>query len=299
MRYLVTGGAGFLGSHLVRALLDKGEVVVLDDFSTGDRARLRGLPVVVVTGDVADPEFAGAAVEGVGAVFHLAANPSVVQSISDPLATGHANDLGTIAILDAARRAGVEVCVFTSSCAVYGAAVPPCQESMPLAPMSPYAASKLAGEAYLQAATRCWGLRTVSLRLFNVYGPGQRPDGAYAAVVPKFAARIAAGESITIHGDGRQTRDFVHVSDVVRALCAAAEAGVSPPHPINIGSGQPTRLLDLVEAIARIQGVVVQPEFAPPRPGEVRHSHADIAAAARYLGWRPAIPLAAGLETLV
>ncbi|MCA8958158.1 MAG: NAD-dependent epimerase/dehydratase family protein [Planctomycetes bacterium] len=299
MRSLVTGGAGFIASHLIPELLKRGEVVVLDDFSSGKRERLAGLEVALVEGDVADPAIAARAVEGVETVFHLAANPSVVASMSNPMATGHANDMGTISILDAARRASVRSCVFTSSCAVYGGGEPPCVETMAIDPMSPYAASKLAGEAYMMSAARSYGMRAVSVRLFNVFGPGQDPDGEYAAVIPKFIQRLQAGSGITIFGDGSQTRDFIHVSDVVRGLLAASQVDATPPGPINLGSGVAVSLLDLVRVLGEIAGERVEPQFAAARTGEVLHSRADIRAAQRWLGWQPRVSLADGLRGMV
>lgn len=299
MKFLVTGGAGFIASHLLEELLPRGQVVVLDDFSTGKRERLAGLDVHLVEGDVAEPAVAAEAVRGVDVVFHVAANPSVVASISDPLATGHANDMGTISILDAARHAGVGTCVLTSSCAVYGGGKPPCSEDMPMDPLSPYAASKLAGEAYMIAASRSFGIKAVSVRLFNVYGPRQDPHGEYSAVIPKFLERVHAGQDIVIYGDGKQTRDFIHVKDVVRGLLAASEVEVAPPHAVNLGSGVATSLLDLVAAIQSIQGEARAPRFEAARVGEVLHSYADISVAARLLGWTPSIRLEDGLRAML
>jgi UDP-glucose 4-epimerase len=299
MRYLVTGGAGFIASHLLPELLPHGQVAVLDDFSTGKRERLDRLDVQLFEGDVADPVVAARAVRGADVVFHLAANPSVAKSLADPLATGHANDMGTISILHAAQRAGARSCVFTSSCAVYGGGQPPCVESMPVDPLSPYAASKLAGEAYMLSAARSSQLRTVSLRLFNVYGPGQDPDVEYAAVIPKFIERLQAGVPPTIFGDGSQTRDFVHVADVARGLIAAARIEVAPPHPINLGTGKAVSLLQLIEILGRVAGTDASPEFAPARVGEVLHSFADNTAAARWLDWTPTVALEDGLRSMI
>ena len=296
---LITGGAGFIGSHLLDDLIPRGDVVVLDDFSTGKRERLKGRDVRVVEGDIADSAAVEDALRGADIVFHLAANPSVISSVADPLDTCRVNDLGTVTLLQAARRAGIRTCVFASSCAVYGNGQPPCVETMPVEPLSLYAASKLAGEAYMLAAARSWDLRTVSLRLFNVYGPGQDPNGEYAAVIPKFVERITDDRPITIYGDGRQTRDFVYVKDVARALVAAAVVDKTPPHPINIASGRDTSLLDLVQKLAEVTGKSIEPSFAAARAGEVQHSRADIGAAERLLGWRPHVDLEGGLRSLL
>lgn len=301
---LVTGGAGFIGSNLIRSLLGSGASVrVLDDLSTGKRENIRDLEdrFEMVLGDVTDRGIVAAAVRGVETVFHLAALPSVERSIADPVAAHHVNATGTLAVLLAARDAGVRRVVYASSSAVYGdASTIPHDESMPVMALSPYAASKLAGETYCQAFTRSFGLETVSLRFFNVFGPRQDPDSEYAAVIPRFAARVLEGDRPTVFGDGRQTRDFTYIANVVQACILAAEAGPdSAGEAMNIGVGRATSLLELVAALGDIFGTAVEPEFAPGRAGEVRHSVADIMRAERLIGYRPLVDLRQGLTETV
>jgi UDP-glucose 4-epimerase len=301
--YLVTGGAGFIGSHLVEHLTAIGRRVrVLDDFSTGLRSNLASVRPApeVVQGDVADPAAVARAVEGVGVVFHLAALASVQKSVEAPGATHQVCATGTLHVLDAARKAGVRRVVYAASSSAYG--VPPGEvqtEQDPVQPLSPYAAAKLAGELYLQAFATTYGLETVRLRFFNIFGPRQRADSPYSGVIALFTAALTEGQTPMIHGDGLQSRDFTYVSDVVQALTRAAEvAGVSGK-VYNVGTGRATTVLDLVASLNRLLGTNVVPRHAPPRAGDVRHSRADISLARRELGYEPVVSFEQGLaETL-
>ncbi len=296
---LVTGGAGFIGSHLVEALTAAGRRVrVLDDFGTGVADNLAGVRPApeVVTGDVADPAAAAKAVAGAGVVFHLAALASVAKSLDAPHETHRACATGTLTVLDAARRAGVRRVVYAASSSAYG--VPPRDvqtEDDPVMALSPYAAAKLAGELYAQSFAASFGLETVRLRFFNVFGPRQRADSPYSGVIALFAAALSAGRTPVVHGDGLQSRDFVYVGDVVRALTSAAEAPGVAGKVYNIGTGRRTTVLDLVAALNRLLGTAVVPSHGPARPGDVRHSLADISRARRDLGFEPAVAFEEGL----
>ncbi|HEX6423571.1 MAG TPA: NAD-dependent epimerase/dehydratase family protein [Acidimicrobiales bacterium] len=298
MRALVTGGAGFIGSHLVDALVARGdEVVVLDNLATG---RLENVSdrVRFIEADVADEAAVALAVEGCEVVFHQAALGSVARSVERPLDSDSANVHGTLAVLQAAHRSGVGRVVLASSSSVYGGAERvPTPESAPLVPRSPYAVSKLAGEHYARVFWQLHGLETVSLRYFNVFGPRQRPDSQYAAVIPLFIDALLSGREPVVHGDGRQSRDFTFIADTVAAnLCAArAPADRCAGRAFNIARGAPTSLLDLLDALAGELGVTVTPRHTDPRPGDVRHSHADISVARRDLAYEPGVPLRDGL----
>src|SRR5215471_28039 len=299
MRTLVTGGAGFIGSHLVDALLARGDqVVVLDDLATGRLANVAP-GARFVEGDVADPAAVAGAAAGCEVVFHQAALGSVARSVDDPAASDRANVAGTLTVLTGARAAGVRRVVLASSSSVYGGAHQlPTPESAPLVPRSPYAVTKLAGEHYARVFWEIHGLETVALRYFNVFGPRQRPDSAYAAVIPAFLRARAGGEAPRIHGDGRQSRDFTYVADVVQAnlRAAAAPADGCAGRAFNVARGEPVTLLALLDAVAAAcGGPPVVPVHGPRRPGDVRHSHADIAAARRALGYAPSVTLAEGL----
>jgi UDP-glucose 4-epimerase len=287
---LVTGGCGFVGSHLVRALAGRGDRVrVLDDLSTGRRDNLPpNAQVELRKGDVADYAAVEAAMTGCEVVFHQAALASVPRSISDPLATHAADATGTLHVLEAARRAGVRRVIYAGSSSAYGNQPTPRKSETDLpSPLSPYAAAKLGGELYCQAYWHSYGLETVALRYFNVFGPGQDPTGPYAAVIPLFILRMLAGQRPTIYGDGRQTRDFTFVGNV-----AAGRV-------FNIGSGQAMSLLDLVAALNRILGTALAPMFEPSRTGDVRDSLADISLAQQMLGYCPDVSFEDGLERTV
>ncbi|MCC6050604.1 MAG: SDR family NAD(P)-dependent oxidoreductase [Thermofilum sp.] len=296
MRVLVTGGAGFIGSRLVARLAREGEeVVVLDDFSRGSEANLKGLEgtVRVVRGDVRDPRSVGEAARGAEGVVHLAALIDVAESVEKPDLYFDVNVRGTLNVLETARSA--EVFVFASSAAVYGDPVRlPIAEDHPLRPLSPYGATKVAGEALVHAYAAARGFRPVILRLFNVYGPKQ--SRAYAGVVTEFVKRVLRGEPPLIYGDGTQSRDFVFVDDVVeyfvRALRTEEVRGI-----YNVGSGKAVSVLELAELVAKVLGrPELKPVHAPPRPGDIKHSVADISRAVRDFGYRPRVALEEGLR---
>jgi len=296
---LVTGGAGFIGSHLVDAALRTGRRVrVLDDLSTGDKRRLPD-QVELMEGDVADPATVAQALDGVDEVAHLAAHRAVPRSLVDPLATDRANTAGTLTVLETARQADVRRVVLTSSSSVYGAAAAlPTPETAAPQPRSPYAVSKLAGEHYGRVYAELFGLSTVSLRLFNVYGPRQSPDGPYAQLIPRFIAAIRANEPPTVDGDGTQSRDLVYVADVAAAYLAALDrpgaTGV-----VNIGTGQAVSVLDVLDAVRLVLGRSAADSPArhgPPRAGDVPHTCADPTRAAQELGWRATTSLEEGLR---
>jgi UDP-glucose 4-epimerase len=298
---LVTGGGGFIGHHLVRRLLADGyEVRILDNFATGRRERLEGLDVELVEGDLRSYERAHTAVRGTELVFHLGALPSVPRSVQDPLTTGAVNVEGTLNVLLAARDAGVRRVVFASSSSVYGAnpALPKREDHQPL-PVSPYGVSKVAAEHYCRAFTTVYGLETVSLRLFNVFGPGQDPLSQYAAVVPRFITALAAGESPVIYGDGSQTRDFTYVADVVEAFTAAVTSERAVGEAINVAAGTETSVAELAELLAQLLGTEIRPRFEPVRLGEVARSSADRSNAASLLDWEPTWSLADALRVCI
>jgi UDP-glucose 4-epimerase len=298
--YLVTGGAGFIGSHIAEQLVARGERVrVLDNFSSGKRSNLQHLPIEVIEGDVRQIATVRAALHEVDYVLHQAAMISVPQSMTDPAAAHEVNATGTLNILLAAREVNVKRVVLASSCAVYGDNdALPLSETAETRCKSPYAASKLIGEVYCQTFTQAYGLPTVCLRYFNVYGARQDPNGEYAAVIPKFAQRIRAGQAPIVYGDGAQTRDFVHVSDIVRANLAACERSEAIGRVINVASGRQVSLLDLIEAFGRLQGHVIEPVFAPQRAGDILHSVGDNRRLQTFLKLSSDTPLEKGLAQL-
>jgi UDP-glucose 4-epimerase len=297
--YIVTGGAGFIGSHLVRHLAELGNSVrVLDNFSTGSRQNLLGLgkEVEIVEGDVRDPVAIHGAARNADYVIHLAAQISVPASVEDPITTDEINTRGTLNVLVAARDGGARRFVLASSCAVYGDSPHlPMREDDPPAPLSPYAVSKLAAEHYCQAFHQLYGLPTVALRYFNVFGPGQRADSPYAAVIPRFEEAVAAGRAPTVHGDGRQTRDFVYIDNVVEATVLACQSDRAAGRVINIGSGRETSVNELTDALSRIAGREIVASYAPPRPGDIRRSVGDISLAHDLLGYECPVSLEDGL----
>jgi nucleoside-diphosphate-sugar epimerase len=301
---LVTGGAGFIGSNLVGALAADGDAVrVLDDLSTGRKENLDGVSgdVELIVGDVRDPDQVAAALAGVEVVYHLAALPSVARSVADPLASHQVNVDGTLNVLLAARDAGVRRLVYASSSSVYGdTPVLPKHEEMPVAPRSPYAAAKLAGEAYCRAFPRVYPLDTVCLRFFNVFGPRQDPASQYAAVVPRFITRMLAGEPAEVTGDGRQTRDFTFVANAVSACRLAAAAGPEAVgEAMNVGCGDRISVLALAELVSQLLGKGIEPLLVPARPGDVRDSQAAIDKARRLIGYRPLVTVRDGLAATV
>jgi UDP-glucose 4-epimerase len=302
-RVLVTGGAGFIGSNLVRALLEEGDDVrILDNFSTGRRANLEEIEhdVEIVEGDLRSYERVHNAVRGAEIVFHLGALPSVPRSVQDPLTTGAVNVDGTLNVLLTARDAGVRRVMFASSSSVYGNTTTlPREESQFVAPLSPYAVAKLAAESYCLSFHRVYGLETVALRYFNVFGPRQDPLSQYSAVVPLFVSAVADGRTISIHGDGEQVRDFTYVANVVSANLLAAEAESAAGRVFNVATGEGISVNGLADAIGRVLGQTVEREYLPERPGDVRDSWADISAAQETLGWEPTVGLDEGLERSV
>jgi UDP-glucose 4-epimerase len=300
MRALVTGGGGFIGSHIVDALLRDGhEVRVLDNFATGDRRNLLHVAgdVDIVEGDMRSFERALTAMQGVQLVFHQAALPSVPRSVADPLTTSEVNVTGTLNVLLAARDAGVERVVYASSSSVYGSVEAESKhEELPIAPMSPYAVAKYAGEANCRAFWKVYGLETVAIRYFNVFGPRQSPVSEYAAVIPNFIVAAILGEQPVIHGDGLQSRDFTYIDNVVQAnLLAARTEGVAG-EVFNVAMGQTHSLLDLLHAIESIAGVELNPRHVDGRAGDVRMSMADTTKARERLGYEPTIGFEEGLQ---
>jgi UDP-glucose 4-epimerase len=296
---LVTGGAGFIGHHLVRRLLDDGyEVRALDNFATGRRERLEDLDVELIEGDLRSYERAYTAVRGTELVFHLGALPSVPRSMQDPLTTSAVNVEGTLNVLLAARDADVRRVVFASSSSVYGAnpTLPKREDHQPL-PVSPYGVSKLAAEHYCRAFTGVYGVETVSLRLFNVFGPGQDPLSQYAAVVPRFIAAFASGQRPVVYGDGLQTRDFTYVADVVEAFSIAAQSDAAAGEVLNVAAGTKTSVLQLIDVLGELFGSSLEPQFEAARPGEVRNSWGDPSRAESVLGWRPQWSLTEALRS--
>lgn len=300
-RALVTGGAGFIGHHLVRRLLSDGcEVRVLDNFATGRRERLEGLDVEIVEGDLRSYERAHRAVRGTELVFHLGALPSVPRSMQDPLTTSAVNVEGTLNILLAARDENVRRVVFASSSSVYGAnPALPKREDHQLLPVSPYGVSKVAAEHYCRAFTSVYGLETVGLRFFNVFGPGQDPLSQYAAVVPRFIVAIGNGRRPVVYGDGLQTRDFTFVDDVVEALVLAAESDAASGEVFNVAAGHETSILELIGVLGDLFGATLEPQFEPPRAGEVRHSWGDAGKAAQVLRWTASSSLVDALSVCI
>lgn len=296
---LVTGGAGFIGSHLVEELTVRGKTVrVLDNLDTGQRANLTPLRPApeLVEGDVGNLADVERAMIGVGVVFHLAALASVQRSVDDPLGSQRINATGTLHVLDAARRAGVRRVVFSASSSAYGGAASEIQrETDPVRPLSPYAAAKLSGELYAAAFATTYGLETVCLRFFNIFGPRQRDDSPYSGVIALFLSIMSAGKAPRIDGDGEQSRDFTYVGNAVDALIRAAEASGASGKVYNVGTGRRVSLLELVATLNRLLGTNLTPRHGPSRAGDVRHSCADIAAARRDLGYEPTVAFEEGL----
>jgi UDP-glucose 4-epimerase len=292
---LVTGGGGFIGTHLVDALLDAGhEVRVLDNWISGSRAKLAHVRdrIQILTGDVTDAVVVCQAVKGVEIIFHQAAAASVPRSVADPLNSHHVCATGTLQLLMAAQGAGVQRVVYAASFSAYGnPAKLPVRESDPTQPLSPDAVAKLAGENYCWSFSQVYGLETVRLRYFNVFGPGQLPSGPYAAVIPLFIEAILSGRSPVVYGDGLQSRDFTYVDDVVQANLLAAQAPRVAGKVFNIASGRRTAVLDLVEKINQITGAHVRPVHDKPRSADIRHSQADISLAQAELGYCPCTDL--------
>jgi UDP-glucose 4-epimerase len=301
--FLVTGGAGFIGSHLVHRLLDDGQRVrVIDNLATGNRSRLRDVEDAIdfLEGDLADPAVSEAALQGIDYVLHQAAVPSVQRSVKNPLETNRANVTSTLNLLEGCRKHGVRRFVYASSSSAYGdTAVLPKREDMPPNPRSPYALQKFAGERYSQLYFDLYRLETVSLRYFNVFGPSQDPHSEYSAVIPKFANRLREGHSIVVYGDGEQSRDFTYIDNVVEANLLALRAPRAAGSVINIGCGERITLNRLIKHLEDILEVQAAVEYQPPRPGDVRDSLADISRAQDLLGYRPRVTVTEGLRRTV
>jgi UDP-glucose 4-epimerase len=303
LKAAVTGGAGFIGHHLVRGLLERGhEVSVIDDLSTGTRARLESLQgdVQQVEGSILDPGALDAVLSGCELVFHEAALASVPRSIEEPQRCNAVNVTGTIEVMLAAARSGVRRIVLASSSAVYGVpAALPCTERDVPAPVSPYGASKLAGEHFARTLGEALGVETVSLRYFNVFGPGQDPGSTYAAVIPRFIDDVLHGRRPTINGSEAITRDFIYIDDVVEANVRAADADVASGLVCNVASGLPTSLVDLLGAIGAATGVSPDPLIGPARAGDIPASVGDPSLARAAIGFQPAVSLEEGIARTV
>jgi nucleoside-diphosphate-sugar epimerase len=301
--YLVTGAAGFIGSNIVEELVRRGERVrALDNLSTGKRSNIEPFlgNIDFVEGDITDSSVVAEAMQGVDYVLHQAALPSVPRSVADPLVSHEINATGTLKVLLAARDAGVKRLVFASSSSVYGdSPTMPKHEGMPTQPRSPYAVNKLAGEEYTRIFASLYGLPTVALRYFNVFGPRQDPHSAYAAVIPAFVAAMLENRQPTIYGDGTQTRDFTYVSNVVHANLLACESSSADGMALNVACGESFSLLDLVKHINRLLGTNIEPLFEPERKGDVKHSLAAIDQARERLGYAPQVSFEEGLARTV
>ncbi|HEU5321256.1 MAG TPA: SDR family oxidoreductase [Methylomirabilota bacterium] len=304
---LVTGGAGFIGSHLVERLLVSGErdVRVFDDFSTGREANLAFASrypgrLQVVRGDVRDLAAVERSAAGAHVVFHQAAMRSVPRSVADPLGANAHNVVGTLHVLEAARRAGVRRVVYASSSSVYGDRPElPKREDQPPAPVSPYAVSKAAAEQYAAVWSRLYGVQTVGLRYFNVFGPRQDPASEYAAVIPRFILWALSGQPLEVHGDGTQSRDFTYIDNVVEANCLAAEAPDAAGEVFNVGCGSRVSLLEIVDRLEHRLGRPLARRHTPARPGDVPHTLADVTKAKRLLGYTPLVGFDEGFRRTV
>jgi len=304
-KYLVTGGAGFIGCNLVRYILDKGhDVVVLDNFATGKRQNLADIAgrIELIEGDIRDRETVDRAVAGCAAVFHEAALGSVPRSVDDPLTTHDVNVNGTITILEAARAADVRRIIFAASSSAYGdRKESPKHEGMVPLPISPYAAGKVTCEMYMQAYAAVYGLQTLCLRYFNVFGPHQDPAGAYAAALPAFISRLLRGQSPTVFGDGEQSRDFCYIENVCEAnwLAVQAPADVCDGRAMNIACNRRTTLNQILAQLKDLLGTDIPATYEASRPGDVRHSLADISLAGRTIGYEPQVFFEEGLASAI
>jgi UDP-glucose 4-epimerase len=296
MRVVVTGGCGFIGSNLVRGLFKSMEVTVIDNLSTGNLSNLEGMDVKLVRGDILDLSLLKNVFKETDYVFHLAAVVSVQESVKDPTRANEVNVKGTLNVLEAARIRDVRKIIYSSSCAVYGDSDSlPLKETTLPKPKSPYAVSKLAAENYCKVYNEIYGLKSVSLRYFNVYGPRQDPFSDYAAVIPKFILRVLRGENPIIYGDGEQTRDFIYVKDVVKANMLAMEKGKGV---YNIASGKSVSINELAHLICRLAGKELNPIYEEEREGDIKHSAADISRA-REIGFKPSYSLEGGLAETI
>ncbi len=301
MKLLVTGGAGFIGSHVVERLIADGDAVrVLDNLSTGKRANLPPTGIEFVQGDIRDRAVVDGALRSVDAIVHLAAVASVQASVDDPVGTHATNLVGTLHLLEAARAQGVRRLVYASSAAVYGdTASVPVSETSTLAPLSPYAADKLAGEHYLAFYGNKFGIRGTAFRFFNIYGPRQDPSSPYSGVISIFVECLCAGAPVTVFGDGRQTRDFVYVGDLAQIVVRAVRNESTFGRVLNVGRGVECSLLDLLETLQRLTGRTIARRHEPARVGDIVRSCADIARLRSALGAVPTTPLDDGLVQLL
>jgi len=304
-KYLVTGGAGFIGCNLVRYILAKGhDVVVVDNFATGKRQNMADFidRIEFIEGDIRDREVMDRAVAGCSAIFHEAALGSVPRSVEDPVTSHDVNVNGTLTVLEAARAAGVKRFIFAASSSAYGnREESPKHEAMTPLPASPYAASKVACEAYVRAYAACYGMETLSLRYFNVFGPYQDPEGPYAAVIPAFVSRLLRGQQPIVYGDGEQSRDFCYIDNVCEAnwLAAHAPAEVCDGSVINIACNASTSLNQILEILRELLKTDIQAQYTDPRPGDVRHSLADVSLAKELIGYEPKVFFAEGLRKAI
>jgi len=304
-KYLVTGGGGFIGCNLVRYILGRGhDVVVLDDFSTGRRENLAEVAdrIELIEGDIRDRPTVDHAAAGCQGILHQAALASVPRSVDDPVTSHDVNVNGTINLLEAARAAGVRRVIFAASSSAYGdQAESPKHEGMVPTPISPYAANKVACEAYMRAYAAVFGMETLCLRYFNVFGPHQDPAGAYAAVIPVFVGRLLRGEAPIIDGDGEQSRDFCYIDNVCEAnwLALSAPAEVCDGKPLNIACNHRTSINQVFDDIRRLLGSDIRAEHGPDRPGDVKHSLADVTLAGRTIGYEPKILFEEGLTRAI
>jgi nucleoside-diphosphate-sugar epimerase len=300
-RYLVTGGAGFIGSNLVRYILEKGhEVAVLDNLATGKRENLTQVidRIEFVEADIRDRSAVDRAVAGCTAIFHQAALGSVPRSVEDPVTSHDVNVNGTVCVLESARAAGVKRVVFAASSSAYGnQEVSPKHEGMVPMPISPYAASKVACEAYMRGYAAAYGMEAISLRYFNVFGPRQDPEGPYAAVIPQWVGRLLRGQKPIVFGDGEQSRDFCYIDNACQAnwLAAEAPADVCDGRAINIACNRRTTLNEILLQLRRLLGIETDPVYQAPRPGDIKHSLADVSLARETIGYEPRVFFAEGL----
>jgi nucleoside-diphosphate-sugar epimerase len=303
MKILVTGGAGFIGSHLAEALVAAGhEVRVIDNFFAGKRANLRAVrdDVEILRGDCSDPAAARRAVKGIEVVFHEAAVPSVARSVAEPQLSHRANATATLTMLDVARGAGVRRFIYAGSSSVYGESRElPKREDMKTAPLSPYAVGKLVGEHYLRVFASLYGMETLTLRYFNVFGPRQDPGSPYSGVISRFTTALLEGDAPVIYGDGGQTRDFTYVANVVDGNLRALGAKGLRGQAVNLATGRRVSLRQLLRALGRETGASARARHLPPRPGDIRHSLADVGQARRLLGYEPRVDFEAGLRKTV
>jgi UDP-glucose 4-epimerase len=298
-RILVTGGAGFIGSHLVEALLERGHKVrVLDNFSTGKRNNLRSVrnDIEILAGDCGDLKTAAKAMKGIEVVYHEAAVPSVALSVAEPFASHHANATATMAMLVAARDAGVERFMYAGSSSVYGDSKERFKkETQPARPMSPYGAAKFAGETYVRIFAELYGMQTLTMRYFNVFGPRQDPSSAYSGVISRFSKALLKRETPVIYGDGKQSRDFTFISNVVHANLLALSATGLKGQTVNVATSKAHTLNDLLTTLAKLAGRSADAKYEPTRQGDIRHSLADTSAAKKLLKYRPQVDFESGL----